>query len=422
MQQSFPLIHSTLEKKIINDHGLLFIWKGSNGQKRPILLTGHYDTMPATNEGWKYLPFSGTIADGYIWGRGTLDDKGSVLAILEAIEYLIQNNFQPTRSIYLAFGQDEEPKGHRGAEKIAAYLKSQGLQFEAIVDEGLFTIQGMAPGLPKSTWVDLVGTAEKGFVDLKLTVHAKGGHSAMPPRQTAVGILSAAINKLEKNPFPIRWTEPIIDLFNYLGPEMRFPLNVVFANLWLFKPLVERQLIALPGSNALMRTTIAPNIFHAGETTATIMPTTAVAVVDFRILPGETVQSVIHSVQTIIDDPRVEVEPLPGLFREASPVVSRVDAWSFQMIKKTVNEVMTETLVAPSVVVGATDARYYAGSHLSPNVYRTLPLKVPAEDLEGPHGINERISINAYVEMINYYIQLMYNFNGGDTDESAYTE
>ena len=411
LRHSFPLIHSRLEKTIINDHGLLFIWRGSASQPRPLLLTGHYDTMPATDEGWKYPPFSGTVADGYIWGRGTLDDKGSVLAILEAIEYLLQNDFQPARSIYLAFGQDEEPKGHRGAEKIATYLQSQGLQFEAVIDEGLFTVQGMAPGLPKSTWVDLVGTAEKGFVDLKLIAHAKGGHSAMPPRQTAIGILSAAINKLEKNPFPVRWTEPILALFRYLGPEMAFPLKMVFANLWLFKPVVVRQLTAAQKSNALLRTTTAPSIFHAGDTAATMMPMTATAVVNFRVIPGETVQSVIHTVQAIIDDPRVKVEPIPALCGEASPVISHVDTWSFQMIQKTVQEVMSDTLVAPSLVVGATDARHYAWSHLSPNVYRTLPLKVPQEDLDGPHGINERISLDAYVEMINYYIQLMHNFN-----------
>ncbi|GHO67968.1 peptidase M20 [Ktedonobacter sp. SOSP1-52] len=418
LQQSFPLIHSRLEKTVINDHGLLFLWRGSDDQQLPLLVTGHYDTMPATGEGWNYPPFSGAIAEGYLWGRGTLDDKGSVLAILEATEFLLHENFQPTRSIYIAFGQDEEPKGHRGAEKIAAYLQAQGLHFEAVIDEGLFTVQGMAPGLPKSIWVDLVGTAEKGFVDLKLIAHANGGHSAMPPRQTAIGILSAAINKLEKHPFPVRWTESMRELFRYLGPEMTFPFKIIFANLWLFRPVIERQLTAAERSNALMRTTTAPSIFHAGEKAATMLPLTATATVNCRLLPGDTVQSVMQMVRAIIDDPRVEVEPIPELCGEASPVISPVDTWSFHMLQKTVQETISDTLVAPSLVVGATDARHYAWAQLSTNVYRTLPLKVPQEDLAGPHGINERISLDAYVEMINYYIQLVRNFNGDSACKS----
>ena len=295
---------------------------------------------------------------------------------------------------------------------MAAYLQAQGLQFEAVIDEGLFTVQGMAPGLSKKTWVNLVGTAEKGFIDLKLIAHAEGGHSAMPPQQTAIGIVSAAITRLEQNPFSVRWTEPIRELFRYLGPEMTFPLKMVFANMWLFQSVIQRQLTSSPKSNALMRTTIAPGLFQAGEASATMLPVTATAVVNIRVLPGETVEDAIQAIQWIIDDPRVKIEPVPELCGEPSPVISPVDTWSFQMIVKTVHETMGDTLVAPSIVVGATDARHYAFAQLSPNVYRTLPLKVPQEDLAGPHGINERISLDAYLEMIAYYIRLLQNFNG----------
>ncbi len=200
LEKTYPLVYSTLDRKVINNYGLLYTWKGSDPQKKPILLLAHQDVVPAADEGWKYPPFSGTIADGYIWGRGTLDDKCTLLSMLEAMEYLIKDGFQPSRTICLASGFDEEITGMEGAGKIAQYLKEQGQDFEMITDEGFLIISGAIPGIKGP--VALIGTAEKGYLNLELSAESEGGHSSMPPRQTTAGIVAAAVDKLEKNPFP----------------------------------------------------------------------------------------------------------------------------------------------------------------------------------------------------------------------------
>lgn len=412
LERSFPTVHSTLERLINNEYNLIYIWKGSDPQKKPILLTGHYDVFRATDEGWKYPPFSATVADGYIWSRGTIDDRASVTSIMEALEYLAKSGFKPERTIYIGLGQDEEGGGRQGAQKIAEYFKSEGLQFECIMDEGLVTTQGVFPGLPSSQWFDLVGTSEKGFLNLKLTAEAEGGHSSMPPKLTSVGMLAVAIEKLENNPFPARWVAATSDMFDYLGPETGFPQKMIFANMWLFGPIVQEQLAANPKSDAVIRTTTAPTVFQAGDQPAS-MPGTATAVVNLRLLPGDTMKSATERVKAVINDPRIKIEPITdGEGVWDGPADSNSNSWSYQVLSKTVREVMPDVLVTPCLVTGATDVRYYINAGLSPNVFRTLPARIPITDVTLAHGINERISVSAYGEMINYYIQLMHNFCG----------
>lgn len=403
LKKAFPLAHSTLDKKVINEYSLLYVWKGTDAQKKPILLLAHQDVVPVDSGGWKYPPFSGTVADGYIWGRGTLDDKSAICGPMEAIEYLIKDGFKPSRSIYLAIGHDEEVGGSDGAGKIAEYLKSQRLQFEYVLDEGLVVTQGIVPGV--SAPAALVGTAEKGYLTLELIAEGEGGHSSMPPRQTMVGILAAAIDKLQNKPFPIRMSGPTAALFEYLGPEMKFPNNMVFANMWLFGPVVKGKLSASPATNATIRTTMAPTMFQ-GSTKENVLPTQARAAVNFRLLPGDTAQSVTERVQKIIDDPRVVVRSSASPGVEPSPI-SSIDTWSFGIMSKTIRDVMPDVVVAPSLVVATTDCKYYVG--LSPNIYRFLPERLYSEDLPRIHGLNERISIDNYQEFIIFYIQLMRN-------------
>jgi len=403
LEKAFPVVHSALDKKVIGEYSFLYVWKGTDTQKKPILLLAHQDVVPAEDIGWEYPPFSGTVAAGYIWGRGALDDKSAICGPMEAIEYLIKEGFKPARSIYLAVGHDEEIGGSDGAGKIAEYLKSQGLQFEYVLDEGLVVTQGIVPGV--SAPAALVGTAEKGYLTLELIAEGEGGHSAMPPPQTMVGILATAIDKLQNNPFPIRMSGPTGDLFEYLGPEMKFPNNMVFANMWLFGPVVKGKLSVSPATNATIRTTMAPTMFQ-GSTKENVLPTQARAAVNFRLLPGDTVQSVTEQVQKIIDDPRVVVRSSahPGV--EPSPI-SSAETWSFGIMNKTIRDVMPDVVVAPSLVVVTTDCKYYV--ELSPSIYRFLPQRLSGEDLTRIHGLNERISIDNYGEFINFYIQLMRN-------------
>jgi carboxypeptidase PM20D1 len=216
IEQAFPLVHAQLTKEIINQYSLLYTWKGQDENLKPMLLMGHLDVVPVeagTDKEWQYPPFEGRIADGYIWGRGAMDDKSSMLGILEAVEILLEEEFKPQRTIYLAFGHDEEIGGHTGAAEIAALLQSRGIELEYVLDEGLAIGEDFVPFLSRP--VALVGIAEKGYVHVELSVESKGGHSSVPPSHTTIGILSAAIYKLERNPFPLELTEPIAQMLEY---------------------------------------------------------------------------------------------------------------------------------------------------------------------------------------------------------------
>lgn len=401
--KAYPLVSSTLTKQVINSYGLLYTWQGSYSQKKPILLMAHQDVVPAPPEGWTHDPFSGDIADGFVWGRGAIDDKGSLISILEATEYLLKDGFKPARSIYIASGFDEEVTGQQGAGKIAEYLKAKGLQFEAIFDEGMIVTQGDVPGI--KTPVALIGTAEKGYLSIRITAESAGGHSSMPPKQTTVGILAAAIDKLENNPFPIRMTGPAADLFEYAGPEMSFPYKMLFANMWLFGPVIESELASSPGTNATIRTTTAPTMFE-GSQAENVLPAKSTAVVNFRILTGDTIQSVTDQVKSTINDPRVKIQPITESANEPAPASSTA-SWSFGILNKTIREVMPDVFVAPMMMIGSTDSFKYIG--LSQNIYRFLPERLYGDDLDMMHGMNEKISIANLGEMISYYIQLIKN-------------
>ena len=406
LSASFPLVHSSLDRQIINKHGLLYTWKGSDPAKKPILLLAHQDVVPITEEGWTHAPFSGDIADGHIWGRGTLDDKGSLMGMMEAIEYLLKDGFKPARPVYMAFGFDEEVGGRQGAGKVAEFLKSQGLQFEYVIDEGGAAVQGLVTGI--TSWMALVGTAEKGYLSLELSAEAPGGHASQPPRQTAIGMVALAVAKLQRQPFPARLTGPAAALFEYLGPEMPFPNKMIFANLWLFRSIVQGKLAAKPVTDASIRTTTAPTMFR-GSDQDNILPMLATAVINFRILPGDTTAGVIARVTAVIGNPRVKVSPILKTVFEPSPA-SPTGSWSFGIINKTIREALPGALVAPTLVLARTDCSYFTG--LSACCYRFVPQRIPGEEMTSIHGVNERISIDSYREMINFYIRLMQNSCG----------
>lgn len=402
LAQRFPRVHAALKREVINDYSLLYTWEG-RGQGKPIVLLAHLDVVPveAGTEGkWAQPPFSGAIADGYVWGRGSLDDKHSVLAILEAVEYLLGAGFQPASTVYLAFGHDEESSGRNGAAVMAARLGERGVDAEFVLDEGGSIIEGMVPGIAAPVASVCVG--EKGYVSVELTARSSGGHSSMPPLHTPIGTLSAAIEKLERNQVPAHVDAAMGKSFAFMGPELPFGQRVLFANLWLFGPLVERVLAKSPQSNAAIRTTTAPTIIEGGVK-ENILPASVRAVVNFRILPGDTVTSVVEHVRRVVDDPTVEIRVL-GEGNDPSPL-SNPDAPAFGRIARAIRATFPGTLVTPFLTLGATDARYYAV--ISPNVYRFAPMRMRPEDLPRIHGTNERIAVKDYVGMIRFYIELL---------------
>ncbi len=327
------------------------------------------------------------------------------MAIMEAVETLITNGFRPRRSLYLAFGHDEEIGGEDGAVRIAASLKSRGVEAEYILDEsGVITI-GIVPGVSEPT--ALVGIAEKGYLTLELSVTQEGGHSSMPPPHSAIGILSTAIHNLERNQLPSRLEGPTARLFDWVGPEMPFGMKLVFANPWLLGWLIEFLLEQSNSTNASIRSTTAATIIEAGEQ-ENVLPQRARAVLNFRLLQGDTIKDVIRHVEKTVDDPMVKVGIFGSPPSEASRV-SDVDSEGFKILERTIRQVFPDTIVAPYLVVAGTDARHY--SDVSESILRFLPIRLMGEDLRRIHGTNERVGVKNYEEIMKFYIQMVRNSN-----------
>ena len=401
---AFPRVHAAVRRETVGDHSLLYTWQGSDTTLKPILLAGHIDVVPveAESEGqWDESPFGGRIAGGFIWGRGAIDNKAAVLGMLESVEMLLNEGFRPARTVLLAFGHDEEVGGASGAKKIAALLGHRGIELDMVLDEGGVIADGLVPGITLP--VALVGIAEKGFASVELTVSSAGGHSSLPPRQSAIGILSAAIARLEANPMPGRLEGPTRQFFDGIAPHLPFGQRAAFANLWLTRPLLMSRLAASPTTNAMVRTTMAPTVFHAG-TKDNVLPGTARAVVNYRILPGDSIADVLAHIRQVVDDPRVEIR-LGGRFSAEPSAVSSTTTESFRTLERVIRRVAPDAMVTPYQVVVVSDARHYAG--LCPDVFRFVPLRVTTQDMQRIHGTNERIAIGDYQTVIRFYHELL---------------
>ncbi len=406
LRDSFPKLHAALKLEKVNGYGLLYEWTGWDPGLAPVVLLAHQDVVPVepgTEGRWTEPPFAGRIAGGYVWGRGALDDKTSLVGLLEAVEHLVAAGAKPRHTVYLAFGYDEEVGGRRGAARIAELLASRNVHPEFVLDEGGALATGLITGVAAP--VALIGIAEKGYVTVELTAQAEGGHSSMPPRATAVGILAAGLARLETRQMPRAIRGPTADMFDYLGPEMPFAPRLVMANRWLLGGILMSQFGTTPQGNALLRTTTAPTVLQAGVK-ENVLPSTARALVNFRILPGDSVASVLEHVRRAVDDPRIAVNALQTTFSNPS-AVTPVEAGPFQLLARTIRQVAPGTVVTPWLVVGATDSRHYA--RLTPNVLRFVGATIGKDDLRRVHGTDERVGVRAYADAVRIYIQLLKN-------------
>ncbi len=402
---SFPAASAAMQREIVGQDALLFTWPGSDPSLAPIVLMGHMDVVPVepgTESKWKHPPFSGEIADGAVWGRGTMDDKSTVLGIMEAAEGLVTTGFKPRRTVLLAFGADEEVGGRNGAVIIAKLLQSRSVTPFLVVDEGGMVVTGAFPGLTKP--VAVVGIAEKGYLTLELTARGPGGHSSVPPAQTTAGILARAITRLEDNPFPAEIRGATANLFDAIGRESPFAMRALFANRWLLDPVLEWKLASIPRSNATIRTTTAVTMLE-GSPKDNVLPSAAKAKVNFRLLPGDTPEWVADRVRRIIDDDRIDVRASgvvspPSL---ESPVTD--SAWT--ILDRSIRQGYPGAIVAPYLVVGATDARHFR--ELTGNVYRFAAMRVEVNDASRVHGTDERVSVDSYLEGIRFLATLITN-------------
>ncbi|MGH8447131.1 MAG: M20 family peptidase [Solimonas sp.] len=406
LRSQYPRVHQALALETVGAHGLLYRWQGSDAKLQPILLLAHQDVVPVDTAGasrWQHAPFSGDIADGYIWGRGTLDDKGSLIAQMEAIEALLAQGYAPQRTVYFAYGHDEEIGGHDGAQKLAARLAELGVRARFGLDEGGAITRGVVAGVTAP--VASIMVAEKGYASFELRVHEAGGHSSMPPRATAIGRLAAAVARLEAQQMPARLTPATAQMLDTLASQFPFVQRLAIANRWLFGPLLLRQFAQAPVTNALVRTTTAPTMFNAGVKD-NVLPGEALAVVNFRLLPGDTIAAVQQHVVDTIADPDVEVKLQADFADEASPSADARGA-GYALLKRTVEEVFPDVVVVPGLVVGATDLRHY-GKVIDAR-YNFNPGRLDAADLERIHGIDERVSIAEFAEMVRFYQRLLAN-------------
>jgi carboxypeptidase PM20D1 len=406
LQKQFPTVHHVLKREVIHEGALLFTWLGVDPTLKPILLMAHQDVVPiapGTEALWTHPPFSGDIAEGYIWGRGTWDDKGNLLSILEAAEVLAKVGFHPKRTIYFAFGDDEEggaKGGLNGAKQIAEVLKSRVVKLQFVLDEGLLITDHVLKGYDAP--LALIGVAEKGYLTLRLSTEAEPGHSSMPMKRTAIGALSAGLTRIDASPFPQKLTPVVKNMFETLAPESSFLHRVILSNLWLFWPLLKKQMEATPQAAAMLKNTTAFTEFHAGNK-ENVFPGRADAILNFRTLPGVKSSDIVKQIESDLQDPLIHVDVV-GFPREETKIASE-EGPGYALIQQSVKEIFPEAIAAPGLLMASTDS--YFMSELSDSIYRFSPVVANAEDLKRFHGTNERLSIHNYAQMIQFYIRIL---------------
>lgn len=404
LQMSFPLTHAALKREVVNGSSLIYTWQGSDPSLAPVLLTAHMDVVPVepgTEANWTHPPFSGAIADGFVWGRGTLDMKHVVMATLESVERLLAEGAKPKRTVLLAFGHDEEIGGQAGAKAIVDLLEQRKTRALFSLDEGSAITDGVFPGATRL--IAQIALSEKGGYTVLLKARAKGGHSSMPPIHTAVGKIGRAVSLLEAHQMPATLDGPGGRGLISVAPAMSFGLRAALVNSWLFEPLLIRELSRTPPTNAMIRTTTAPTIIQGGVK-SNVMPSEATAVVNFRLAPGDTVAQVKAHVEKTIADPDVSVTDYEGPGVEATPVADSSGP-GYRWIAEAIHAVAPDAVVTPGLVVTGTDSKHY--SRVSAAAYRFAPMRVAPPDISRIHGTNERIGTTSYGEMITFYTALM---------------
>ncbi|QRY40622.1 M20/M25/M40 family metallo-hydrolase [Microbacterium hominis] len=400
----YPALHAVLEREVVDGHSLLYRWPGSRGGADPLVLMAHLDVVPVVEEEWDLPPFAAEIAgdgaDEAIHARGAIDDKGALVAILEAVEALVADGFSPEHDVYLAFGHNEETAGG-GARAIVALLRERGVEPGLVVDEGGAVVEGVVPGISVPT--AMVGVAERGVMTLRLTAREGGGHASTPPAFPATARLARAIDRIHRHPFPARIAPPVRALFATLAPHAAQPLRTVFANLGLLAPVVARVFPRLgPEMNAMVRTTAVATEL-SGAPGENVLATTARAAVNVRLLTGDTVASATARIRRVVADPHVEVEVRHG--SDPSPVSPwRGRPW--RRIATAVRETLGEEVVTtPYIQLGASDSRWFTA--ISAHVYRFTPFHLTRAERDALHSHNERIRVASWLAGIRFYRALI---------------
>lgn len=394
----FPNIYASCEYTEVSDRALLFRYKGKSPLS-PTVLMAHYDVVSAEESSWEKPPFDGVVEDGVLWGRGTLDTKGTLNAAMQALESLIGEGFVPEHDIYLAFSGNEEVCGD-GAPSIVDIFEERGIKPGFVLDEGGAVVEGVFPGVKASS--ALIGIAEKGMLNLEFSYEGNGGHASSPKPHTPVGMLSAACVRVENHPFDFRVTEAAAGMFDVLARHSSFAYRMIFANLWLFGPILNMICKKSGGEmNALLRTTCAFTQME-GSKGMNVIPPSARMVANLRLLPGDTIESAISRIEKTVANPEIKLRRISGMNPSR---VSTTDSRGWELISDAVKQTWDNTLVAPYLMVACSDSRHWG--RISDKVYRFCPMALSSEERGLIHGNNERIPIDTVRKSVEFYLRLI---------------
>ena len=408
LRESFPLVHENLTVEDVSKASLLFYWKGTDEKLDPIAFLAHQDVVPVargTEDDWEHPAFEGFNDGEFIWGRGALDMKNHLICLMESIETLLEEGYQPKRSVYLCFGHNEEiVAGHdNGAHELAALLEKRGVHLDSVLDEGGAMLPATVKGILDANLTG-IGVAEKGYADFRVTVKAKGGHSSQPPKHTALGKLSKKVINLENHQFKAKIMPFVFNLFTDIGKRTSYLGRVVFCNLHILKPLLLRVMTKIPPAASLVRTTTAVTMAN-GSPAANVLPQNASVTINFRIMPGESIEDVRRHIEKYMGGDDVEIEFIKG--KEPS-LISPTDTRAFDTLRRLSVSLDEKNIVAPYLVMGGTDAYNY--ENVCSNIYRFAPFTVDTALLLTTHSTNERIPVEQLTQGVTFfkrYIKIM---------------
>ena len=398
LKKLYPSVAEKCAYEEIGPSGVLFSLKGRSAEK-PAVFMSHYDVVPVNEEQWTKPAFEGLIEDGILWGRGTLDTKGTLLGVMEAAEHLLKGGFVPENDMYFAFAGDEEVAG-KSQPVIVETLRARGIVPALVLDEGGAVVEGIFPGVKQPC--ALIGIAEKGLMDAQFVIEGAGGHASSPPPHTGLGRLAAAVTRIEAKPFPVTLTKPVAEMFDTLGRRSSFVYKLIFANLWCFLPVLDAMCKKSGGElNAMMRTTCAFTMAE-GSKASNVLPPRARMVANLRIISGSTCDSTLARLKTLVADDGISTSIMHG----TDPCkISRTEGYGWEKLTRAIAETWPSAEVSPYLMFAASDSRHY--SAISENVYRFSTMELTKEERAGIHGHDEHIPLPKIVKTVQFYVRLM---------------
>jgi carboxypeptidase PM20D1 len=400
LARTYPAVHDAMTLDVVAGHTLLYTWRGTDPSLPAVILMAHQDVVPVTpgtERDWKHAPFSGAIADGAVWGRGSIDDKASLVAIFEGLEALAGSGFVPRRTLIVLSGHDEEARGS-GARTAAQWLSEHGVRAQFVLDEGLAVVTDL-PLLDRPA--ALIGVAEKGYATLRVTAPAAGGHSSAPPRETGVETLAKGVLAITERPFPLAFQGPSAAMIRALAPYGSKALRLAVANEWLFRPFLIHEIAATPAGASALHTTIAPTMLR-GSPKENVLAQDATAWINYRIAPGTTAADVMRRARQATHGLNVKLS-WEGAASDPSPVSSSTSG-PYRILAALASD-GGRTPVAPGLVTATTDSRSLVG--IAADVYRYQPIVASLSDFEMIHGTNEHLTLDNLRRAVDFYTRLV---------------